>query len=64
MKKEKEHKIIWNDKTKSHSLPGNRNQTQTQVSRKIKYQESHRGYPATGVNITEVSKKNKDKDKD
>ncbi len=57
------------DKAKSShtSPPANssqpQTQTQTQTSKKDKrHQGSRRGHPATGVNTTEVAKKDKDKD--
>ena len=50
-------------KAKSHPL-SSANQPQTQASMKDKCHESRQGYPATGVNATEVAKKDKDKAKD
>lgn len=64
MKKDKEHETSRNDKTKSHSPPANINQTQIQASNKDKRQESQRVHLVTKVNITEIFKKDKDKNKD
>ena len=50
------------EKVKSHPL-SSANQPQTQVSKKDKRHGSRRGYLATGVNVTEVAKKDKDKAK-
>ena len=51
------------EKAKFHSLSST-NQPQTQASKKKKRHGSWRGHPATGVNATEVAKKDKDKAKD
>lgn len=63
MKKNQEHEITWDDKKKSHSPPANRNQTMTQIFKKNKRQASYQSYPVTGINTTEVSKNDNDKDK-
>ena len=40
------------------------NQSQIQASKKNKRHESRQGHPVTGVNVTEVAKKDKDKAKE
>ena len=53
------------DKEKAKSYPSSSaNQLQTQAFKKNKRYESGRGHPATGVNATKVTKKDKDKAKD
>ncbi len=49
------------DKAKSHNSSTSANQPQTQAPKKNKRgrRGGHRGHPATGVNATEVAKKNK-----
>ena len=53
------------DKKKAKSHPSSSaNQLQTQASKKDKRHGNWQGHLATGVNATEVAKKNKDKAKD
>lgn len=63
IKKDKEHQIIWDEKTKSQNPLANTNQpqTQTQASKKSKYYGNHWNHLATGVNAIEMWKKDKDK---
>ncbi len=53
-------------KTKSHNPSPANSQPQTQASKKDKRHQKNRwgGYPAIGVNIIKVAKKDKDKTKD
>ncbi len=51
------------DIAKSHNSSST-NQPQTQAPKKDKHGNRQGGYPATGVNASEVAKKNKDKAKD
>ncbi len=53
------------EKTRFHNSSSSANQPQTQVSNSKKCQrKGQEGHPATGVNATEVAKKDKDKAKD
>lgn len=60
---DKENKTTWNNTAKSHDLPADTSQTQTQASKNEKRFRGRCGHFATSVNATKILKKHKDKDK-